>query len=332
MNVGPVTPSSNTNSRSEIPTCGPASPTPGASYIVSSMSCARRRSRVVEVLDGLRGRLQHRVAQDADRDDHVGCSTVRTLTGAVPPRPARRCRAPRDRGSCDRNASTRPGSSASKHTVCSPTDETSIVMGSHVREPGFERIRADDPEHGGPDREPCRRASRSPRPHGTDPGCRAPALGSAGRPAGRPARSPCPRGAPIRPPPSRSPRPARATPARAGAPRDPRRGSRRGRGRRGRGHAPTPARPRGSPSLSATEPCLARRRGGPATEATVVAHSSTRSAPPRRIPKSCAPQCAHRPGASHTMQRTVPSSERSAPPHAAHAAGRPHERQTCAIP
>ena len=38
MNDGPVSPSSKTKSRSEIPTCGPASPTPGASYIVSTMS------------------------------------------------------------------------------------------------------------------------------------------------------------------------------------------------------------------------------------------------------------------------------------------------------
>ena len=84
---------------------------------------------------------------------------------------------------------------------------------------------------------------------------------------------------------------------------------------------------------------LLRQRGtssGPSrftgTVAARIAHSSTRSRPPRRRPKSCAPQCLQRPSASHTTHRTPPSSARSRPPQAAHAAGAPHDRQTAAMP
>ena len=55
MNIGPVTPSSNTNSRPEIPTCGPASPTPGAATIVSTMSSKSARSDGPNSVTGLAG-------------------------------------------------------------------------------------------------------------------------------------------------------------------------------------------------------------------------------------------------------------------------------------
>ena len=55
MNDGPVCPSSKVNTRSEMPTCGPASPTPGASYIVSSMSSRRVRRVRSNVVTGLAG-------------------------------------------------------------------------------------------------------------------------------------------------------------------------------------------------------------------------------------------------------------------------------------
>ena len=85
--------------------------------------------------------------------------------------------------------------------------------------------------------------------------------------------------------------------------------------------------------------CASGRRGGSSgrsrwTGVSVAraAHSSTRSAPPRRSPKRAPPQAAQRAGASHTTQRTEPSSERSIPAQIAHAAGAPHVRQTAAIP
>ena len=65
---------------------------------------------------------------------------------------------------------------------------------------------------------------------------------------------------------------------------------------------------------------------------SALAHSSTRSAPPRAIPKSSEPQFAHCPSASHTAHRTTPSCSRSTPPHTAHAAGSPQLRQTRATP
>ena len=55
MNIGPVMPSSNTNIRSEMPTWGPARPTPGASYIVSSMSSDSRRSASSKCSTGFAG-------------------------------------------------------------------------------------------------------------------------------------------------------------------------------------------------------------------------------------------------------------------------------------
>ena len=112
--------------------------------------------RVVEVLDGLRGRLQHRVAQGADRDDHVGCSTVRTPRGAVPPRPAPRRRVQPARGASDRARPRDPGRArASIPSGLRPT-MPSIVVGLDDSELGLERSVARHAEHGGSDREPRR--------------------------------------------------------------------------------------------------------------------------------------------------------------------------------
>ena len=68
------------------------------------------------------------------------------------------------------NAGTSPGSSASKHTVCSPTDETSKVMGSSAASASSSAAAADHAEHGRPDREPRLRRAAPARLDGTGTG------------------------------------------------------------------------------------------------------------------------------------------------------------------
>ena len=67
-----------------------------------------------------------------------------------------------------------------------------------------------------------------------------------------------------------------------------------------------------------------------AKESAPVVPKGYNPAPPRRIPKDEAPHAPQRPGASQTTHRTTPDEARSMPPHAAHAAGAPHARHTCA--
>src|SRR6187200_1518320 len=55
MSIGPVSPSSKTKRRIDRPTCGPARPTPGASYIVSSMSSHSFASLASNSTTGLEG-------------------------------------------------------------------------------------------------------------------------------------------------------------------------------------------------------------------------------------------------------------------------------------
>ncbi len=98
MNTGPVSPSSKTNSRSEMPTCGPARPTPGASYIVSSMSsrsARRRRSNSVTGFAGSRstGSPRVRMRMITSSRSVVPSSLIGRSTGGVRPRrgSTRRC-------------------------------------------------------------------------------------------------------------------------------------------------------------------------------------------------------------------------------------------------
>ena len=194
----------------------------------------------------------------------------------------------------------------------------------------FELGGPDDPEHRG-----ARPGIRPPhgvraRAPGTDRDCRARAPAPRDPTGASSARSPDRPGASSSPPPSRSPARVRARQAPGAWPRGRHRAPRRGPGHRRRGPArPRARRSRSRPSLSAA---AGARRERPAPRPRRPTHSSTRSAPPRRIPKDDAPHAPQRPGASQTTHRTAPDEARSMPPHAAHAAGAPQARQTCATP
>ena len=110
MNIGPVSPSSKTNSRIDRPTCGPARPTPGASYIVSSMSS---HSVASAASNSTTGALAGRVAEHADRRGFGSGRITWTpavrcrSTGAAPPRPGRRPPAAASSRTARPNAGTR---------------------------------------------------------------------------------------------------------------------------------------------------------------------------------------------------------------------------------
>ena len=330
MNIGPVTPSSNTNNRNETPTWGPARPTPGASYIVSSMSSDRRRKASSKRSTAFAG-----VFSTGSPRVRIGMITSGPpfvlLRGAVPPRPSSPRRGPPVRGRHDRTRSRDPGRArASIPSGPRPTRPATVMCGTapsaasrsadpatrKTAEPtgnpaAVRRSASSTRNRSGFPRtnawiavslgwSACTIALPDGRAHATASIQVASARSRAAIPGRRSARS-ASRIATSSRLPSRGHAPTQDPPTRISA----------GRGRR--------ARPRD-----------ATRRTG--TGATDAAHSSTRSAPPRRIPKSVAPQCAHGPGASHTTHGHDTASDRSRPPQAAQAAGRPHERHTCADP
>ena len=296
------------------------------------MSSRESPERVVEALDRLRRLAQHRVAERADGHDHGRRSVIAS---------AHRCGSASTRVTTSRagERAHRPperrdpaGSSASKHTVCSPErrDEQRRSASSAASSPRAS-ARAGDAEHRRADREPGLGAAPRLVARGTDRGCPRTSACTAGsfgvrvctiaRPSGRAHADR------LHP---RRERPLARARAPAAARRGRRPGSPRGRARRG----PRSRTSSGPPdedlavgrAAAARRSAPSRRTGTPATRA--------RPTPPRaparraRIPKSSAPQRAHRPGASQTTQRTAPSSDRSSPPHAAHAAGSPQDRQT----
>jgi hypothetical protein len=63
-----------------------------------------------------------------------------------------------------------------------------------------------------------------------------------------------------------------------------------------------------------------------------LAHSATRSAPPRSTPNDPFPHTAHSPGRPHTRHTGLPPSITIGPRHVAHAAGSPQDRHTLATP
>src|SRR5919201_5232217 len=82
--VGPVSPSSKTKNRIEIPTCGAARPTPGASIIVSSMSSESLRSDGPKSVTGLAGSrrtgsprvLMRRIIRDFQSEVRLGLDAI----------------------------------------------------------------------------------------------------------------------------------------------------------------------------------------------------------------------------------------------------------------
>ena len=80
-----------TTRRRGTPTCTAASPTPGASYIVSSMSSISRRKLVVDALDRRRELAQDRIGKGDDRQlrhaREIGksaqCGQSRSLAGRI---------------------------------------------------------------------------------------------------------------------------------------------------------------------------------------------------------------------------------------------------------
>src|SRR6266545_2792153 len=330
-------PSSNTNSRMDRPICGAASPTPGASYIVSIMSSTSRNRATSNCSTGFAGcrstgspscrmgRMAMEVALllCAGPAVHPEANPHRcgsASTRATIPRPARsRTALP--------NAASPWGRTVTKHTVCPSAPEASSVTGSRARRWSSSSADPATRNTGWPTGNPARsrrgRSARWNRPGlPATSACTAASLGllvwTMTRPEGRahPAAS-------IH---SARDRSAAASPGRRAA--------------RSASRMPTRSSPGGGTSFTASgppttipahgsAPPVPRRTG---TEATRAAHSSTRSTPPRAMPNTRPPQLAQRPGASHTTHRVSPASSRMVPPHDAHRAGSPHERHTLATP
>src|SRR6266540_3223864 len=330
-------PSSNTNSRMDRPICGAASPTPGASYIVSIMSSTSRNRATSNCSTGFAGCRSTgspscrmgRMAMDValllcsgpavhpEANPHR-CGSASTR--ATIPRPARsRTALP--------NAASPWGRTVTKHTVCPSAPEASSVTGSRARRWSSSSADPATRNTGWPTGNPARSrrgmSARWNRPWlPATSACTAASLGrldwTMTRPEGRahPAAS-------IH---SARDRSAAASPGRRAA--------------RSASRMPTRSSPGGGTSFTASgppttipahgsAPPVPRRTG---TEATRAAHSSTRSTPPRAMPNTRPPQLAQRPGASHTTHRVSPASSRMVPPHDAHRAGSPHERHTLATP
>ena len=312
------------------PTWFPARPTPGAAYIVSSMSSTIRRSASSNAWAGdavsrSTGSPSVRICitvtmfppTDASHRSHV-------RLGLDPVDDPRR-REPAHLGAA---SEARAASTATKHIVA-PTPDESNVPGSSAAS--------------------SRSSSAPPVTRNTgDPTGSRPRPGAGSRSVGTgrvvPRRGPGPRsrsrGVGLHDDPSVRTGPRRrleprheyalasvhaGTTEEASACRMPR--------------GPGPASPH--PSAHRRRPPAPRARvarGGSSrpisdtgTVATPRAHSSTRSAPRRAMPKSVPPQEAHRP-APRTTQRMLPRSSRSMPRHDAHAAGSPQDLQTLATP
>src|SRR6185436_18368961 len=290
--------------------------------------------RVVERLDRRGRRAEHGVAERSDL--HHGhdvspnrrgfiahrCGSASTRV-TIPAAASRRISAPKP--------ATRPASSATKHIVAPPTFDESSVAGSSAASSRSSSAPPVTRNTGDPTGNPAsaRRGASARRNRSGRPETRAWTAGSFGasvctmtRPSGRAQAA--------------ASNHVTSTRSRASTP-----------GRRSEASAcrmatrSTPGEPTSfNASTPPTSTSRARgARGGSSrpindtgTVATPRAHSSTRSAPRRAIPKSVAPQEAQRPGASHTTHRMLPRSSRSMPRHDAHAAGSPQDLQTRATP
>src|SRR5262249_12119150 len=147
-NDGPRSPSSNTKSWSDTPTCGPARPTPGAWYMVSVISFASRRSvrskcstgfagsrntgsPSVRIGSSIRGPSQVRFGFDALDDPRARQAAHRVAEG-------------RDAVGLEREQAYRPASER-RDERCDR-----VVLGEGV----VERVGADHAEDRGTDGEP----------------------------------------------------------------------------------------------------------------------------------------------------------------------------------